>query len=275
MKSLQLFVLSWLVWDAMAIGLRFGEATPAVGAAAVAILVAWWTRRIDLEAKVGRSMALGILAIIPADLCFILFDTTFIDRTSHNLAPFELVFATGLGAIIVVGGAAALRLVIPAKQSARHWPAVVAVMCGLLLVAAFRTAEMREQPVPPARHADRAQSDEPRRRLSAGEVRELLSSGIEVGEILLPSGAWEGSRGTRYRARYRADGRLTYTPEGEESLELVWSVRPSGALCRGTEDDTRCRFVEMRGTGDYLAVGNRSGAHRYAFSVEPDAASAP
>lgn len=271
MKALQLFGLSWLVWDAAAIGLRFGEATPAVGAAMVAVLVAWWTRRIDLEAKAGRSMTLGCVAIIPADLCFILFDTTFIDRTSHNLAPLELIFATGMGSMIVIGGAPLLRLVVPAKQSARHWPAVVAVMCGLLLVAEFRTAAMKEPTAPLDRHGDRAPTDDARRRLSADEVRGLLSSGTEVGQILRPSGVWEGSNGTRYRARYRAEGRLTYTPEGGEGLELVWNLMQSGALCRGPEGETRCRFIELRGAGDYIAVGHRSGRHRYAFTVEPDA----
>ena len=213
-------------------------------------------------------MALACVAIIPADLCFIVFDATLRDPTSDNLAPFELIFATVMGTATIVGLTYMLRLVIPATEQKlwRRNEAMIAVVCGALIGAAFWTVEKVEPRVHRRAAADTPAVEYPR--LTAEEVRTLLTSGTEVGRIVRPSGDWEGDAGSRYRARHDPSARVTHTPDGGNTIAFTWTVRPSGALCRGPKDERKCRFIEQRPDG-YAAVGFRSGTVRYQFTVEP------
>ncbi len=271
MGSLKLFGLAWLVWDVVAIGLRFGEATPAVAAAALGFLVAWWTRRVEPEMAPGRAITVACVAIIPADLCFIVFDVTLWDRTSHNLAPIELVYSLVMGSAIVAGLALVLRRLISARPGGRYFPALLAIVCVTLLLSAFIRIEQKPAPrIRPAAASDTITRGQ--RRLSADEVREVILSGVELGRSVAPSGKWEARSGAAYQIRYQRDGQAIYFVQGKDDLEITWRIKPSGKLCRGPGRRSRCRFIEVRGSDDgrddYVAVGHRSGKVRYEFTIE-------
>jgi len=265
-SSVKLFVLSWLVWDAVAIGVRAGEATAVAAGLAVGALVAWWTRRVAPDARPTLAVCLACAAIVPADLCFILFDVTFWDRTSHNLAPLELIFSLFVGSGIIVGAAVLSRRVVP-RAALGGGEVALALVCAILIGVGFWHVEPRE-PGEPRTPSPRGEASEAFPRLTADEVTTLLTSGTEVGRLVKPSGDWEGARGERYQARYDVSGRMTYTVEGREGRVLDWVVEPSGALCRGPAGERKCRVIERRGK-QYAAVGHRSGRLRYEFTIEP------